>query len=293
MIPLWKRKKRMRSNAGIKFLTSVVIIAIMASALGGMSYLFLNNRNKNQSETTTSNSVDGGNNSTNNSSDIKYINPDGIPQNDGIYYVESVIDGDTFRINYKGETVSVRLIGINTPEIDTQNSSAECYGVEAKEYLKNAIEGKMIGLSIDPKQDKLDKYGRLLRYAYFDDGSDIGSSIVWYGYGYEYTYDGEYYYQSAYKELQNEAKNNKRGLWQDNVCKETVSDDANTVQEPTLKQTTNCNIKGNISYNNGKKIYHVPGQKYYDETIINESAGERWFCSEEEAIAAGWRKSKE
>jgi hypothetical protein len=53
-----------------------------------------------------------------------------------------------------------------------------------------------------------------------------------------------------------------------------------------------CPIKGNISYSTGEHIYHVPGQRYYWATRINPFKGERWFCSENEAIAAGWRKSK-
>ncbi|KAA1174630.1 hypothetical protein FP026_29725 [Rhizobium tropici] len=52
-----------------------------------------------------------------------------------------------------------------------------------------------------------------------------------------------------------------------------------------------CTIKGNISYNGGKKIYHMPGQEYYVETVITYSKGERWFCSEADARAAGWRKA--
>jgi hypothetical protein len=52
-----------------------------------------------------------------------------------------------------------------------------------------------------------------------------------------------------------------------------------------------CNIKGNVS-TRGERIYHVPGQKYYNETRISASHGERWFCSEEEARAAGWRRSR-
>ncbi|WP_292570386.1 hypothetical protein [Mesorhizobium sp.] len=55
---------------------------------------------------------------------------------------------------------------------------------------------------------------------------------------------------------------------------------------------TSCNIKGNISYNTGEKIYHVPGQEYYSETRISLLKGERWFCSEAEARAAGWRKAR-
>jgi len=61
-----------------------------------------------------------------------------------------------------------------------------------------------------------------------------------------------------------------------------------------VSQTTasnDCRIKGNISLK-GERIYHVPGQEYYDETEIRTRSGERWFCSEAEALAAGWRRSK-
>ncbi|SDN62288.1 hypothetical protein [Bacillus sp. OK048] len=53
---------------------------------------------------------------------------------------------------------------------------------------------------------------------------------------------------------------------------------------------TPCDIKGNISYNTGEKIYHLPEDQYYDVTEINQS-GEKWFCSEEEAEEAGFRRS--
>lgn len=52
-----------------------------------------------------------------------------------------------------------------------------------------------------------------------------------------------------------------------------------------------CNIKGNISINSGEHIYHIPGQKDYASTRISSEHGERWFCSEAEARAAGWRKA--
>ncbi len=51
-------------------------------------------------------------------------------------------------------------------------------------------------------------------------------------------------------------------------------------------------IKGNIAYETGERIYHIPGCEYYNETRINTAYGERWFSSEAEAIAAGWRKAK-
>lgn len=53
-----------------------------------------------------------------------------------------------------------------------------------------------------------------------------------------------------------------------------------------------CNIKGNISIETGERIFHVPGQEYYSATKISPQYGERWFCSEAEAWAAGWRKAR-
>lgn len=53
-----------------------------------------------------------------------------------------------------------------------------------------------------------------------------------------------------------------------------------------------CDIKGNVSVNTGERIYHLPGQDYYAETVIDLGYGERWFCSEAEARAAGWRRSR-
>lgn len=53
-----------------------------------------------------------------------------------------------------------------------------------------------------------------------------------------------------------------------------------------------CDIKGNVSIDSGERIYHVPGQRYYVDTNIDPRWGERWFCSEAEARAAGWRRSR-
>ncbi len=58
----------------------------------------------------------------------------------------------------------------------------------------------------------------------------------------------------------------------------------------TQHSSKTCRIKGNISWS-GEHIYHVPGQPYYDATRIDTAMGERWFCSEAQARAAGWRKA--
>ena len=52
-----------------------------------------------------------------------------------------------------------------------------------------------------------------------------------------------------------------------------------------------CAIKGNIG-EKGQRIYHVPGDSLYEKTAIDQTKGERWFCSEKDARAAGWRPSK-
>lgn len=69
---------------------------------------------------------------------------------------------------------------------------------------------------------------------------------------------------------------------------------SNTSGVPTFDGASvadeDCLIKGNIS-SSGEKIYHVPSGQFYSRTKITESKGERWFCTEAEARAAGWRKS--
>jgi hypothetical protein len=59
---------------------------------------------------------------------------------------------------------------------------------------------------------------------------------------------------------------------------------------PALEWMGACDIKGNINAR-GERIYHVPGGRWYAATRIDRLRGERWFCSEEEARAAGWRRS--
>ncbi len=49
-----------------------------------------------------------------------------------------------------------------------------------------------------------------------------------------------------------------------------------------------CVIKGNIN-EKGERIYHVPADPWYSKTKLDLGKGERWFCSEKEAQAAGWR----
>lgn len=80
----------------------------------------------------------------------------------------------------------------------------------------------------------------------------------------------------------------------DEIGKGSLSDSSTDDRCPNgcASHKTGCDIKGNISINTGEKIYHLPGQEYYEETKISPQYGERWFCTEAEALSNGWRKSK-
>lgn len=71
------------------------------------------------------------------------------------------------------------------------------------------------------------------------------------------------------------------------------SDLADAAKRATTNASPKCRIKGNISIDKGERIFHVPGQRYYEATKIDMRYGERWFCSEAEARSAGWRKAKQ
>lgn len=53
-----------------------------------------------------------------------------------------------------------------------------------------------------------------------------------------------------------------------------------------------CKVKGNISYNEGKRVYHLPGMEDYETTVIDLRRGEKWFCSETDAQNSGWSKAQ-
>jgi hypothetical protein len=79
--------------------------------------------------------------------------------------------------------------------------------------------GAEVELEKDPSQAERDKYNRLLRYVFVNDGElDYGKFMISLGYAYEYTYDTPYKYQIMYKQAQTEAEQAKKGLWADDAC---------------------------------------------------------------------------
>lgn len=76
----------------------------------------------------------------------------------GTYLVERVIDGDTFVVTYEGVQRSVRVIGVNTPELHPPQS----YAVEATQFTRNALNGRSVELV--PGEDPTDRFARALAY---------------------------------------------------------------------------------------------------------------------------------
>lgn len=204
-----------------------------------------------------------------------------------LYEVVKVVDGDTIDISLNGKVERLRLIGINTPETVDPRKPVECFGREASAKAKVILTGQKVALESDSSQDERDKYNRLLKYVFLEDGTNFNLLMIREGYAYEYTYDLPYKYQAEFKQAQKEAEENKAGLWGAD-CKNQVA--------PAPAPAANaagagaCVIKGNINAKK-EKIYHAPGCDSYDKTVIDESSGEQWFCSEQDALNAGWRKA--
>ncbi|MFC4334875.1 thermonuclease family protein [Salininema proteolyticum] len=91
--------------------------------------------------------------------------------------VESVIDGDTVRVVLEGETVKVRILGIDTPETEGYRP-AECWGEEAATYAGEFMEDKRIHLFTEESQGKYDQYDRLLAYVVTEDGVNYSVQAV-------------------------------------------------------------------------------------------------------------------
>lgn len=210
-----------------------------------------------------------------------------------LYLVSRVVDGDTIEVVIRGQNEKIRLIGIDTPEIVDSRKTVQCFGGEASEKAKSLLGGQKIRLEADPSQGDRDKYNRLLRYVFLEDGTFFNEIMINEGYAHEYTYQSNpYKYQKEFVLAEKEARENNRGLWSPDTCGgKTNQLPVKASVEAEISDNQNCIIKGNIGYKTGEKIYHLPGCDSYKETVINERYGERWFCTEKEARDAGWRKA--
>lgn len=176
--------------------------------------------------------------------------PSKQPQVSNLYDVVRVIDGDTVDVSIGGKVQRIRLIGIDTPETVDPRKPVQCFGKEASAKAKELLEGKQIRLESDSSQDNSDKYGRLLRYVYLEDGSMYNKAMLSGGYAHEYTYNVPYKYQSDFRQAQKDAEQAGKGLWATTTCNGDTSkaSQQNTPvtppqaasPQPTSSQTSSC-----------------------------------------------------
>lgn len=128
--------------------------------------------------------------------------------------VVRVIDGDTLEVTTRGGTVTVRVVGIDTPETVAPDQPVECGGPAAAKAARELLAGEQVHLTTEPRQGKRDQYGRLLAYVTLPDGDDFGAVMIRRGHAREATYGADYRRQDRYRRLENQARHADRGLWE-------------------------------------------------------------------------------
>jgi micrococcal nuclease len=135
--------------------------------------------------------------------------------------VVKVVDGDTIdaKLDDEGKVYRIRFLGINTPETVDPRRPVQCFGKEASNKMKELLTGKRIRLEADPEADERDKYGRLLRNVYLEDGTDVNAYMVREGYAYAYlSFPLNAKRKKELRKLQEDAKMAGRGLWNPEAC---------------------------------------------------------------------------
>jgi micrococcal nuclease len=127
--------------------------------------------------------------------------------------VTKIVDGDTFWINDGSKKgIKIRLIGVDTPETRrTGRKEIGYFGKEAKNYVTKLLTGKKIRLEYDV--GKYDRYKRTLAYVYLEDGTFLNAELVKQGYAMVMTVPPNVKYAEMFLFLQQEARENDRGLW--------------------------------------------------------------------------------
>ena len=195
----------------------------------------------------------------------------------------SVIDGDTIEIHGQ----RIRLHGIDAPEssqlCETPAGEQWRCGQKAALALQEVIGTR----SVSCAAQAVDRYGRIVAVCYAAN-LDLNHWLVSRGLAMAYRR-----YSLDYVEEEKEARSTERGIWSGRFVApwdwrrgERLAREIQSIENP--RSPTECTIKGNIN-KEGEHIYHVQGSRLYERTKISPSKGERWFCSEEEARAAGWR----
>jgi endonuclease YncB( thermonuclease family) len=186
-----------------------------------------------------------------------------------------VIDGDTIAF---GKT-RIRLEGNDAPEAaqtcGRKDGGSWACGAAATRALSDRIGGKVVNCAPRGR----DRYGRTLAVCFLD-GGDLNAWMVRQGLAWAFLrYSASYIAQEA------AAKAEGLGIWQGAAMPAWEFRAKRwAIAEPNA---SGCVIKGNVTGNG--RIYHMPWSPWYARIHMTPDKGKRWFCTEAEAIAAGWR----
>ncbi len=201
------------------------------------------------------------------------------------------VDGDSLDMN----GVRVRLHGIDAPE-SAQTCIADGRRWRCGQRAASALAERISGRSVSCKEIDRDRYGRVVAMCSVG-GKDLNAWLVSEGWALAYRR-----YSADYVDEEASARTARRGVWRGRFVapwdwRAGVRLDSRRAPVQQNRGRTarpggsRCRIKGNIG-RKGARIYHAPGDRYYESTRISPSRGERWFCTEAEARAAGWRRSR-
>jgi len=193
-----------------------------------------------------------------------FLTKEATKKSDEGLLIVDVIDGDTIVTEDK---VRVRLTAVDAPEINL------CNGEESK----NTLEELVLNKRVEIKSPAADGFGRLVGLVYVGEKL-INEEVLRLGMG---RFGGG---NSAKREVLRAAADEARakmvGIY-DEKCYQLEN-----------KENPGCLIKGNRDKRNLKKgTYHFPGCSGYNVVVVEKDLGDEWFCSEEEAVKAGFVKS--
>lgn len=189
-----------------------------------------------------------------------------------------VIDADTFDVN----GVRVRLHGIDAPEQKQQCTTEQGAQWACGAWVTARVGALFDGRTAYCRQVDIDRYDRVVARCQIA-GRDVGRVLVREGLAFAYRK-----YSMAYDLDEKAAAIQDKGLHSSRV--QSPSQYRKTRAKGRIPPDPTCRIKGNISASG--RIFHSPGQLDYEQTGINLAKGERWFCSADQARAAGWRPAK-
>jgi micrococcal nuclease len=159
---------------------------------------------------------------------------------DGFRRCTRVIDGDTIVLD--GEE-TVRLLGIDTPEMDHPNDSVRQFAQEAKDYVKSLVLDRNVRLEYE--WERRDEYGRTLAYVFLPDGRLLNAEIIRNGYGFVYTRK-VYSRTEEFRGLEGDAREAGVGLWGRQEFDESLDVPLITWEEAGEHYGMDCEVQGTI-----------------------------------------------